>query len=494
MNLFKNKNEVKNSKSEKNITTLTSNYFDLIAHKRKSWLHKAENFHKEDALMVKEFISPGSKILELGCGNGQLLSRLESKTGFGIDISSNLIDEAKKDFPNLHFIKGDIANASKLLNKKGTFDYVLLSDTIGYLDDVQSTLESLHPLFNSNTRLIVSYYAPIWTPLFSLATLLKLKMPNLNTTLLSPSDIKSFLKISNFESVRIDRKIMMPFKLFGLGRIINRFIATLPIISNLCLRHYIVSRSIPKAKTNLPKSASIIVPCKNEFGNIRAAIERTPKFTKNIEIIFVEGNSKDGTWEEIKSVLQDKKYKTKGFDIRAYKQKGKGKADAVFQGFDLAKNDVLMILDGDLTVSPEVLGKFWKKIASGEAEYINGTRLVYPMDDNAMQFLNHIANRLFSILFTWILGQRYTDTLCGTKVLRKHNYIRAKQKNLGLGSFDPFGDFFIIFGASRLSLKMIEVPIRYKARSYGETQISRFSHGFLLVKMVIFAFFKIKAI
>ena len=211
-------------------------------------------------------------------------------------------------------------------------------------------------------------------------------------------------------------------------------------------------------------------------------------------MIFVEGNSSDGTWQEINRVIRyNKKIKNK-INIRAFKQPLKGKADAVFYAFEKASNDILIILDGDLTVAPETLKKFWKKISTGETEYVNGSRLIYPMDNNAMRFLNYIANKLFSILFTWLLGQRFTDTLCGTKVISKKNYIRAKKKNEDLGDFDPFGDFFIIFGASRLCLKIDEVPIRYKARIYGQTQISRFSHGLLLIKMLILAFFKIKAI
>ena len=209
-----------------------------------------------------------------------------------------------------------------------------------------------------------------------------------------------------------------------------------------------------------------------------------------MEIIFIEGNSTDKTWEKIQLVKNKYNNKKAGFTIKSFKQKGKGKAEAVFFGFEKASKEVLFILDADLTMPPEELPKFWNKLILGEAEYVNGTRLIYPMDNDAMRFLNYIANKIFSILFSWILSQRYTDTLCGTKVLTKKNYKKIKLKNRDLGNFDPFGDFFIIFGSSRLCLKMCEIPIRYKARSYGETQISRFSHGFMLVKMVIFAFLK----
>ena len=176
------------------------------------------------------------------------------------------------------------------------------------------------------------------------------------------------------------------------------------------------------------------------------------------------------------------------------RQPGTGKADAVFAAFDAAQGDVLMILDADLTVPPEQLPKFWHAIQSDKGEFINGSRLVYLMDTDAMRFLNLVANKSFSIAFTWLLSQRFTDTLCGTKVLRRSDYVRLKEGRSYFGDFDPFGDFDLIFGASKLSLKVVEIPIHYASRTYGETQISRFKHGLLLLRMVLFAFLRIKAL
>ncbi len=485
---------INNNKSITDKARNVSKFYNKIAKSRKKWFKKAEAFHNEDKIMLNELVFSGSKVLELGCGNGQLLNSLRPSYGLGIDISKEIIKQAKKNFKKLNFIEGDISNINKLLKKKIKFDYIILSDTIGYLDDIQATLEKLHQFCNNDTRIILSYYSPLWSPILSLATFFKLKMPDINTYLLSLEHIKSFLSISSFEVVRTERKILLPMKLFNLGRMINRFFSPLPIFSFFCLRHYIIARSLNISKSSLPNSASIIIPCKNEKGNILNAVERIPEFTKKIEIIFIEGNSSDGTWQEIKRVENLFKNKKRNFTISSFKQKGKGKANAVFYGFEKAKNDVLFILDADLTVEPEELSKFWEKISTGEAEYVNGTRLVYPMDEKAMQYLNYLANKSFSILFSWLLGQKYTDTLCGTKVMTKSNYLRIKKKNKDLGDFDPFGDFFILFGASRLALKMCEIPVRYKARAYGKTQISRFSHGIMLVKVVFFAFFSIKAI
>jgi len=276
-------------------------------------------------------------------------------------------------------------------------------------------------------------------------------------------------------------------RLFGIGRLINRFLAPLPLIRQLCLRHFTVCRSLRRLAD--VRSASIIIPARNERGNIEAAVKRIPRFAERLEIIFVEGHSKDGTWEEIERVAAA--YPDR--EIKAMRQPGAGKGDAVFAGFDAARGDVLMILDADLTMPPEQLPKFWDAIRSGKGEFVNGSRLVYPMEQEAMRFLNLVANKAFSLLFTWLLSQRFTDTLCGTKAVCRSDYARIKAARSYFGDFDPFGDFELIFGASKLGLKAVEIPIRYASRTYGETQISRFRHGFMLLRMVLFAFMRIKA-
>ncbi len=477
-----------------NKKNIIKKHFDILSKSRGDWIKKSETFYSEDIRCMQEFIPEGCKVLELGCGNGHLLAALKPSYGLGIDISKGMINEAQNKYKNLNFIEADVEN-TKTINKLDIiFDYIVISDTIGYLNDIQITLDNLHKVCDSDTRIIVAYYSPFWEPLLNMAAKLKMKMPELTKSLLNENDISSLLNSSKFETVKKQKKIIFPFKFLGIGRYINRFLACMPLFSSLCLRNYVVARSLEGMKKNLPTSASVIIPCRNERGNIRNAIERLPLFTKDVEIIFVEGHSHDGTWNEVKKVIKDKEYIKKGFKMKAIQQPGKGKADAVFAAFDISTKDVLIILDGDLTVPPEDIPKFWHKISKGEGEYINGSRLVYPMENQAMRFLNYIANKLFSLLFTWLLGQRYTDTLCGTKVMRRSHYLKIRKRNQDLGNFDPFGDFFIIFGAARLNLKMIEVPIRYRAREYGETQISRFSHGFLLIKMVIFAFFKLKAI
>jgi glycosyltransferase involved in cell wall biosynthesis len=234
-----------------------------------------------------------------------------------------------------------------------------------------------------------------------------------------------------------------------------------------------------------------VIPARNESGNIENAITRLPKLGKNTEIIFIEGDSTDDTWDKIQEI--QKKYSST-HDIKIGKQKGKGKADAVREGFRIATCDILMILDADLTMPPEDMPKFYEAMASGKGDFINGSRLVYPMESEAMRFLNLLGNRFFSLAFTWLLGQKFKDTLCGTKVIFRHDYHRLVKNQKYFGSFDPFGDFDLIFGAHKLNLKIVEIPIRYKERTYGSTNISRFKHGIILLRMCSFAARKIKFI
>jgi glycosyltransferase involved in cell wall biosynthesis len=300
--------------------------------------------------------------------------------------------------------------------------------------------------------------------------------------------MRNLARLARMDPVKSELRLLSPFRLLGIGRLINRFLSSLPLLRQSALRHYTICRSMQSAAP--VTSATIVIPARNEKGNIEPAIKRIPRFCEAMEVIFIEGHSNDGTYQEMERV----KLAYPEWNIKLMRQPGKGKADAVFTAFDSADGDVLMILDADLTMPPEHLPKFWNAVASGQGEFINGSRLVYPMEHGAMRFLNLAANRLFSLLFSWLLNQRITDTLCGTKVLRRSDYLRIKANRAYFGYFDPFGDFDLIFGAAKLSLKTVEIPIRYAARTYGETQISRFTHGLMLVRMVIFAFLRIKAV
>jgi SAM-dependent methyltransferase len=460
---------------------------DASAPERRKWLSRGAFFHAEDMRYLKFLIPEGARVLELGCGTGDLLAALKPSFGVGVDFSAGMIGEARKAHPDLTFLVGDIEDAHFVRSLPGPFDFIVIIDALGALDDCQAMFASLHDLCTRETRLVVGYFSHLWYPALKMAEATGMKMPQPPQNVLSPTDVRALAALGDFDTVKNETRVLLPVRLLGIGRLINRFVAPLPLIRQLCLRHFTVSRSLRRLAE--VSSATVVIPARNERGNIEAAVKRIPRFAESLEIIFIEGHSEDGTWEEIERVVAA----YPGRNIKAMRQQGAGKGDAVFAGFDAARGDVLIILDADLTTPPEQLPKFWDAIRSGRAEFVNGSRLVYPMEQEAMRFLNLVANKAFSVLFTWLLSQRFTDTLCGTKALRRSDYIRIKAARSYFGAFDPFGDFELIFGASKLGLKAAEIPIRYASRTYGETQISRFRHGFMLLRMVLFAFMRIKA-
>lgn len=442
-------------------------------------------FHLQDQKFHQFLIEPGLRVLEIGCGNGDLLASVSPKIGVGVDLDPQMIDFASERHPSLAFHVHDPEESLPLQDAK--FDVIIISDVIGYFDDIQLALENLAPVCTPETRLIISYYTKHWEVLIKLAEFLKIKVSQPPQNFLSTADIEKIAELSGFEMIRKEYQQLIPIPLLGLDTLVNKFIATLPGVRRLCLRTYVVARPRPNY-TPKEYSTSVIIPCRNEKGNIEAAIQRLPKFCNDMEIIYVEGHSQDGTWEEVLRVKQ----KYAQMDIKAFQQTGKGKADAVHLGFNNARGEMLMILDADLTVPPEQLPKFYKVISTGQGEFVNGTRLIYPLENQAMRFFNFIANKGFSWIFSYLLSQRFTDTLCGTKVFLAKDYKRISDQRKFFGDFDPFGDFELIFGASKLNMKVIEVPIRYEARSYGTTQISRWRHGLILTKMVMYAYKKLK--
>jgi SAM-dependent methyltransferase len=462
---------------------------ERIAAQRRAMRARAQFFYEEDVRYLRFLIPDGARVLELGCGTGEVLASLNPSYGVGVDFSQAMVAEAQRLNPDLDFRVGDIEDRDFMASLPGPFDVILIVDTLGSLDDVQAALENLRPLCMPATRIVVVYYSHLWQPLLKVAEWIGWRTHHPAQNVMSPGDIHGLAALADLEVVKSESKLLSPLRLLGVGRFLNRFVSMLPGIRHLSFRHYSVCRPWRETPTDI-RSVSVVVPARNERGNIEAAVLRTPKFCDDMEIIFIEGHSSDGSWEEIQRV----KAAHPDRDIKIMRQPGKGKGDAVFAAFDAARGDVLMILDADLTMPPEQLPKFWDAIRSGKGEFINGSRLVYPMEDEAMQFLNLIANKSFSIAFTWLLGQRFTDTLCGTKVLRRTDYERIKKGRAYFGNFDPFGDFDLIFGAAKLNLRCIDVPIRYAARTYGSTQISRFSHGLMLIRMVIFAFTRIKAL
>lgn len=427
-----------------------------------------KSYYYQDLLSFYKFNIPTHrKIIEIKNRNYSILEELEPNHGICIDLFKN---------PNINE-----------LNLKEKFEYIILPDSLNQLDDTQKVIHKLRRLVIPESRIILNYYNFFWSPLLILAEKLGLKKKQKQDNWLNTDDIHNLLTIEDFEIIKTGRRFLFPVYIPIISKFINKYIGNLPIINNFCLTNYIIARPLRIIKENKLK-VSVIIPARNEKGNIENAVKRLPKLGQHTEIIFIEGHSKDNTYQEIKRIT--KKYKQ--LDIKYTKQAGIGKSDAVRKGFAISKGDILMILDADLTVSPEELTKFYSAIVSGKGELIIGSRLVYPMEQKAMKTLNIFGNKLFSVIFTWMLGQSVKDTLCGTKAISRKNYQKIAANRNYFGDFDPFGDFDLIFGSAKLNLKFIEIPIKYKARQYGETNISRFKHGLLLIKMTFFALNKLK--
>jgi ubiquinone/menaquinone biosynthesis C-methylase UbiE len=441
------------------------------------------------------YIPRCTKVLEVGCGVGDLIESVEPSFGVGIDFSENAIAIAKERHPHISFV---VANAEDF-SIDGVFDYIIVSDLVNDLFDVQLVLNHLKQYVHPRTRLVLNFFNNLWRPtLYALETF-NFKAPTMSQNWLSSSDMRNLLHLSGWDLVKEDRRILAPAAVAGFERIVNRLG---PLFSHFCLSVFQVARIQPLMNVSAARlvasgqlrnnghsrSCSVIIHARNEEGNIESAVQRVPPIGETTELIFVEGHSKDGTWNELHRVAR--KYPNR--DIKILKQQSEGKGGAVREGFAAAHGDIVMILDADLTTPPEQLPRFYEILCSGKAEFVNGVRLVYPMEDESMQFLNMVANKLFGLTFSWLLGQHVKDTLCGTKALFRRDYEEISRNRSFFGDFDPFGDFDLLFGAAKLNLKIVDLPIRYGARSYGETNIRRWQHGVLLLRMASLAALRLK--
>jgi len=439
-------------------------------------------YRKLLAVYYRNLIPPGTSVLEIGCGAGTLLEFLPNRDVVGIDLSENQVAAARARLPHgkFHVMAGENLE----LGRK--FDFVILSETLNFAADVQKVLENVHSVSHGGTRLISNLNSSLWRPFLGLGTALGLCAAHPPCNWLSATDMRNMLSLAGWDVLKQQGRLLMTLPCLGLEKFVNRFFA--PLLSQLALTMFQIAR--PAQKAHGQKTVSIVIPARNEAGNIEEAVRRMPRLGKHTEIIFIEGNSTDRTWTEIERV----KTQYPDLDIKTMRQTGKGKGNAVREAFDAASGEVLMILDADLTVPPEELVKFYDVLVCGRADLANGVRLVYPMEDKAMRFLNLCANKFFGVAFSWALGQPIKDALCGTKALFSDDYRRIAANRAHFGDFDPFGDFDLIFGGNHLHLKIADVPIRYRDRTYGETNIQRWQHGWLLLKMLFLAITKIKLI
>lgn len=460
-------------------------HWDAVAGTLDRWHGLGGLYHKRMTEVYRWLTPPGLKVLELGCGTGDLLAALEPSVGVGVDFSAEMIRRARDRHPDLQFIQAD----AHALDLDETFDVVILSDLVNDLWDIQAVLERIARVCTPRTRLLINTYSRLWEQPLALAEKLGLGKPNLRQNWVMVEDVANLLHLCGFEMMRHWSEFLMPVWIPLFSRFCNRYLVKVAPFRWLALTNVIIARPRPRPPAQDEQHVvSVLVPARNEAGNIERIFARTPELGAGTELLFVEGNSTDDTYDVIEAAIAAHPERR----TQLLRQPGKGKGDAVRAGFAVAGGEVLMILDADMTVAPEDLPRFYDALRSGKGEFINGVRLVYPMENRAMRFFNLLGNKFFSRAFTWLLGQPVKDSLCGTKVLYKRDYEAIVANRSYFGDFDPFGDFDLLFGAAKLNLKIVDMPIRYRERTYGTTNIRRWKHGMILMRMVLFAARRLK--
>jgi SAM-dependent methyltransferase len=459
-------------------------YWNEYAATINRWERNRRYYRSRLSEIYQVLVPPGMRVLELGCGPGDLLASLQPSYGVGVDSSANMLGLARQRHPGLNFIEQDAHS----LDLGEQFDFIICSDLVNDLWDVQQVFEAARRHSLPSTRLIVNAYSRLWEGPRHAAESAGIAKRQLVQNWLTAEDITNLLYLADFELIRHSQEILWPFRTPLIDTICNRVLVKVAPFRWFALTNILVARPQPMPHPGPEPIVTVVVPARNEAGNISHILDRVPEMGGGTELIFVEGNSKDDTYEVIEREIASRP----GCGATLYRQAGKGKGDAVRLGYSKASGEVLMILDADLTVPPEDLPRFYEAWRSGRGEFINGVRLVYPMEQRAMRFFNLLGNKFFSLAFSWLLGQSIKDTLCGTKVLSRRDYEMIAANRAYFGHLDPFGDFDLIFGAAKYTLKIVDLPIRYRERTYGDTNIQRWSHGWLLLKMLGLAMRRLK--
>ncbi|HQZ85672.1 MAG TPA: glycosyltransferase [Actinomycetota bacterium] len=445
-------------------------------------------FHEQVNRLVASQTAGGRTIIDVGCADGLTLAACNHEHPIGIDVDQAAIEEARRLLPEADFVEAAIEDVEA--SPATAPDHIVMSLLLDEVYDADPVLRKIRSWCVPDTRVVVVTYNRLWRPALRVAERLRLKVRTDNENYIPWVELENLLAVTGFETAKRLDGILLPVQIPLVSRFTNRWIAPLPVIRQLSMVRVTVARPVTRTVPP-PTSVSVVVAARNEAGNIDQLIERVPKMAVDQEIVFVEGGSTDDTWEVIGEAVANGQ-SWNGTRLRALRQPGTGKGDAVRAGFDAATGEVLVILDADLSVPPEELPRFVAAVTEDACEFANGSRLVYPMDSEAMRFLNLVGNKLFGNLFTFLLSQPIRDTLCGTKALRADAYRRIAAGRSQLGEFDPFGDFDLLFGASRLGLRIRDIPVHYKERTYGATNISRFSHGVLLLRMSRVAALRLK--
>ena len=455
-----------------------------FAARREPWIARNTYYYDGIKRALRFVIEPGKRVLNVRCQTEFLLEAIKPARGVGIELTPEMVNIARQKYPQFEFLEATPED----LRLHETFDYILfdhVSDTV----DVLRAFHRLPTLCEPHTRLVIYTYNHLWEPITRAAERLRIKMPILEQNWLSEADVRTLLDLSSFEWLRTYRLFLLPKRVPGLSELLNRFVARLPVINRLCMINILVARPVPVPRDPRSVTVSVVVPCKNERGNIEVAVQRIPSMGAHTEILFCNDRSTDGTAEEVRRMQERHPER----DIKLVAGPGIGKAENVWTGFRAAQGELLMILDGDLAVMPEELPYFFDAIVQGKGEFANGSRLVYPVQAQAMKLINMAGNKVFSMVLSYLLDHRVRDTLCGTKVLWRSDWKRIEPMIGSWGVADRWGDYELLFGAAKLHLSIVDVPVHYQERIYGTTKMVKvLRNGVNMLRMCWAAFLKFK--
>lgn len=442
-------------------------YFKRTAPVWEFWHTKNKFYHGKIGELISGMVPPRAKVLEVGCGTGGLLASLNPSCGIGLNLADELTDQARRNLPQYQFYTVDV---DQVKAPEGFCpDYVILNNMLDYIYDVWVMLENLQPFISDHTLLIITTNNPLWAPILRLASKIGQRIPDSPRNFITNKDIRSVLRLQGFDVVEEGMALPVPKQIPLIGDAANILLPELPVLRYSSSVQYIVARwRTPRA----PLSCSVVIPCHNEEDNIAECVRRVANMGTWTEIVVVDDGSTDGTRARVAELMKtDHRVRLVVFD------RNQGKANAVRAGFDVARGDVIMILDADMAVMPEELPKFLKPLQDGSADFVNGTRLIYPMAGQAMKMANFLGNKGFCYLASWVARQRVSDTLCGTKALFRRDYMR-----MPLGRKERWGDFDFLFGAARLKLRILEIPVHYQERRAGESKMRVIRDGWLFLR------------
>ena len=460
-------------------------FYDALGADRERWLVRSRYYYAALERLLRFVVPPGRRVLDIGCGNGDHLAALEPSHGVGVDLSARMLELAERKHPHLE-LHHTAAEALSLpqheaRGEDGGFDYVVMVNVVGELADVLAAFKRLAPLVRADTRLVVVHYNHLWQPLFPLATRLGLKLDNPTQNWLSPHDLRSFLHLAGFEVVRSGVRMPCPKYVPAVAEMANGIIGRMPVLRQLGFVRFLVARpSMPLPLRPDAHSVTVVVPCKDEEGNVPDIPARVPEMGAFTEIVFVDDQSSDATADRVREMIATHPHRR----IKLVQGPGRGKGAAVRAGLAEASGDVFMILDADMTVMPEDLPAFFDAVTQNKGELVMGTRLVYPLAPQAMRTPNILGNKLFAAAFSVLLEQRITDTLCGTKVVLRRDYARILEARSLFGDVDRWGDYDWIFGAAKSNLAITEIPVHYVPRLAGDTKMTkRLRNSLIMLRM-----------